>query len=755
MSRKTIILFCAVLAVMAVGVAAGIAALYSSDGSRGQDVPDESRYLLLPAVPADAVAVCCLSRADKLSTSVFAGFEVPEALCRKFSEGGLGRLSSARMVLSLHYSGKLIPLYVFDAGSAGTAPSAEASELMEFFNGIGFCSRYFDCSSCPSSKKISGRSVVIAGETETIVKASVRHLEQSLSVMEAAGFAGAAAAADGDDIVFLSNSRIKPVFSSVFSRAYFKDVFGAKANEAYSDYAGFCGAVADWTVLTVRGRSGETLHLYGTPAYEQDASAFMSVLGKSSGCTSSLASVLPSYTFFAMSLPMKDFRQYKEAYEAYLDSRQELQNFRWNQSALAKRDTISPADLVGRLGVEEIATASFATGKGLMKINLARVTKADPVILRGTGVKSLKEYVPSANKYAFPSHFAAVFGKEFKLKDESFFTFMNGWLITGSREAVEEYVSGRALEYSLKEYMADAGQEDLLGGRPVSFVAYLNLTSDSGMAGRIFTKDFCKMISSVVSDAEYSPAVLRIADSKKGMQADLGIYRLSFDKVKAPVFERDTIVEVPKGPFAVKNSGTGKTNLLYQNEHKALCLKEEGGKGLWGVPFGQDICGTAECIDYYANGKLQFLFGAGSKIYLIDRLGRFVSGFPVELGKEILIGPAAYDFSGTRKYNILVLHRDNTVEMYNLQGAKPASWKGITCTEKIKGLPERLDAGGNTYWIVRTSVQTLIYPFSGGSPLTDFRGDKMILPSGSVTARDDSSVDVECYDGKVRTVKLK
>lgn len=755
MGRKTIIILCAVLAAMAAGVAAGITALYSSVDS-GQEVPDESRYLLLPAIPADAVAVCCLSRADRLSSSVFAGFDIPEALCSEFATGGFGRLSSARAALSLHYSGKLMPLYIFDAGNAGAAPSDDVSALIAFFTDMGFYARYVDCSSFHSSKRLSGHSVVIAAETETIAKSSVRHLEQSLSVMEASGFSGAASKAEGDDVIFLSNSRIKPLFSAVFSRAYFREVFASKANEVYSDYAGFCSAVADWTVLSVKRRSGDELHLSGSPVYdEQDASAFMSVLGKSCGNTSSLAAVLPSYTFSALSLPMKDFRQYADAYESYLDSRQALQNFRWEQSVLAKRDTLSPVDFVGRIGVVEMASASFPAGKGLMKINLAKVSKADPVILRGTGVKSLKEYVPSVNKYAFPSHFAAVFGKEFRLNDESYFTFMGGWLITGSREAVEEYVSGRALEYSLREYLSDAGQDDLLGGKPVSLLAYLNLTSDSGMAGRIFTKDFCKILSSVASGAEYSPAVLRVADSKKGMQADLGLYHLSFDKVKAPVFERDTLVEVPKGPFKVKNSGTGKTNLLYQNAQKTLCLKEEDGKGLWGVPFGQDICGTVECVDYYANGKLQFLFGAGSKIYLIDRLGRFVSGFPVDLGKEILIGPAAYDFTGARKYNILVLHKDNTVEMYNMQGAKPSSWKGITCGEKIKGLPERLEVGGTTYWIVRTSVQTLIFPFSGGGPLTDFKGDKMILPTGSVTVRDNSSVDVECYDGKVRTVKLK
>lgn len=752
MSRKSIILCLAALAVLALGTAAAVAVLYSGSGQEG-DMPDDSRYTLLPAVPADAVAVCCLSRAERLGSSAFSGFPMPEALLAEFAEGRLDKFSGSPLVLSLHYSGKLTPLYVFDAGTAREEPSGDAEALMEFCAANGFYSRYVNCSHVSSEKRISGRSVVLAAETETLVKSAERHLEQSLSVTESAGFAEAAANAEGDDVIFLSNARIKPVFTAVFSRGYFKDVFGTKANETYSAYAGFLGTFADWTVFSVKGRHDGSLALCGTPVYADDASAFMSVMEKSDAGVSSVSSVLPSYTFFAFSLPAGGSEAYMKAYEEYLDSRQELQAFRWEQSLLAKRDTVAPSDFVSRLGIKEVASASFVAGKGMMKVNLAKVSKEDMLLFRGTEVTSYRNYVPSVHKYAFSSHLASVFGKEFRLKDESCFTYMNGWLVSGSREAIEEYVSGRALEYSLKEYFADAGKDDLLGGKPARFVAYLNLTGDRAVLEKLFTKEFYGPLSSVCG-AEYCPAVFRLTKGKKGMVSELELLSLSFEKMKAPAFERDTVVTVPAGPFKVKNSGTGRTNLFYQNAHKALCLQEEDGKGIWGVPFGQDICGTVHSIDYYANGKLQFLFGAGSKIYLIDRLGRFVSGFPVDLGKEIMVGPDAYDFGGAGKYNVVVLHKDNTVEMYNLKGQKPASWKGIRCDERIKALPERLDAGGRTYWVIRTSVQTLIFPFYGGAPLTGFKGDQMILPGSTVTVRDGSSADVECYDGKVRTVKL-
>ena len=103
----------------------------------------------------------------------------------------------------------------------------------------------------------------------------------------------------------------------------------------------------------------------------------------------------------------------------------------------------------------------------------------------------------------------------------------------------------------------------------------------------------------------------------------------------------------------------------------------------------------------------------------------------------------------------MVLHKDNTIQMYNLKGKKPEAWKGISVNETIKALPELLKVGGKDFWVVRTSIQTLIYPFEGGDPLTVFEGQKMILPTSAIKVLDGTSVQAETYGGKVVTVKLK
>lgn len=754
MSRKSLIMYMAILGAMLLVMVVAIAVLYH-DGDK-KETKVETRYELFQAVPSDAVALACLSHVKDLSLPAFSCFDFLSSLSDAVAQGQFATFAEAPMAVSLHYSGKLSPLYIFEAGAASQNPSSEAAELMAFGQRNGLHTSYVDCSTVLDGQELASRSLVLMAETETLLKSSRRHLSQSLSVMGNPGFTQAAETAVGSDLLFISYSQAKPLFTSVFNRKYFKQKYGSSAySNVYSARAAFAGTLAQWSVISISSEESAPMTLKGMNFFENDASEFMSVLAKSSGSISQISTVLPSYTYFALTIPMSDMVPYIEAYQAYLDSKQALPAYNKVQKDLKTRDHISPSEFLRRLGVKEIATATFGDPSSPRMVNLMKVGRQDTILFKGTDIKTFKGYTPQVHEYAFPGHLSAVFGGYFKLEDETCFTYSDGWLITGSREAVLEFQSGRAKEYTLSQYMADAGKDDLIVREGTVLAAYLNLGLDKGTLADVLNEPLAGLLRSISNDVEYSPMVLTAYKKRGKVAMDIIAHNLTMHRVKAPEFERDTVVVIPEGPFKVKNSGTGRMNLFYQNSSGAICLKEEDGKGIWGVPFGKPLCGRAHTIDYFANGKLQILFGSGRNIYLIDRLGRFVGGFPVDLGKEILLGPDVYDFNGTNAYNIMVLHKDRTIEMYNLKGQKPASWKGINPGETIKGLPERIEVGGRTYWVVRTSKQTLIYPFTGGEPLTNFTGQQMIMPDSSVDVVDEASVQVQCYDGKARVVTLK
>lgn len=704
MNRKSIILCLSALAAMVLGIGIAVAILYSgtnqADKSKKVKVADSERCLTLCAVPSDAVLVAVYSDSDMFPA-----------------------IKKAQVTMSLHYySGQLFRLY---AVTVGKDPSA-VDAVLEDSRARGLYSVQED-------------NLLLVSESETLLKSSQRHLAKGISILDTPGFHDAYKAVDGKNMLYISNSHFGKLLPLLMPRPY-------------SSYAGFMERLADWCVFDITTSKTRT-SLSGTLVHNSDASDFMNVLESMKPATPEVSEVLPSYTLFAASLPMKDIPAYVNAYKSYLDSRQRMQIYMAAQDRLGLN--IEPMELLKLWEVSEVAVASFKTGSVVETVNLMKLGKPEvSTLFAGTDVTSLRGYEPALHNWAYPSLISSVFGDFFARKDESCFTYIDGWLVTGSRAAVEEYVSGRTLEYTLKQYMADAGQSDLLAEHPASFVSYFSFTEDKNELSSIFKKNMLNDLQALCGEAEYCPFVLSVHGGKKNSAVSLNIYNLTLKKTKAPVFERDTVVVVPKGPFEVKNSGTGKMNKFYQNSHNSLCLSQDG-KDLWGIPFADPICGRAGTVDYYANGRLQIAFCAGSKLYLIDRLGRYVGGFPLSLGKEILLGPDVYDFSGSKRYNVMILHKDNTVEMYNLKGQKPAAWKGITSAETIKNLPERLVVGGNTFWVVRTSIQTLIYPFYGGESLTVFSGNNMIRPDSPVKALDATTVEFTCYDGKVRTLKLK
>jgi hypothetical protein len=396
-----------------------------------------------------------------------------------------------------------------------------------------------------------------------------------------------------------------------------------------------------------------------------------------------------------------------------------------------------------------VAKAQWRAQDETLEALFVRVGRKDySLIFKGLDATNEKEYTISAQPYAFSNFASTLFGSFFSLADESCFAFTGEWIVSGSRAAIDDYVERYTSGDVLQSLLSDASAAPASLSRDCSMVAYFSAGAVQGE--NVFTPVMLSAVTSTLDGAAYEPCFLVCT----GDTFQFEVTRVPFiTKSSTPAVVADAAVEIPQGPFEVKNSGTGGNNLLEQQPNYYLSFKEMDGKGIWSVPFTGPLCGVVESIDYYANGKIQFLFASGSKLYLLDRLGRFVSGFPAELGKDVLLGPAAYDFTGANGYTVMVLHTDNTIGMYNLHGAKPDDWKGITSDEKIISLPELVTVDGTRYWAVRTAVQTQIFPFNGGDPVYRQEGAKSIRRDSELEV-DGKTLKILCNDGKTRNIKL-
>ena len=558
------------------------------------------------------------------------------------------------------------------------------------------------------------RQLLLRSSSETLLATSRRHLEEGYSILDSKGIAGALSSASGSKLVLLSHEQTPFIMRTCLKRAFRTD-------------PGFFRSFADWTALSFKdSKSG--IHAEGTSSFPDDPRSYAALLSALPSSEARFADIVPASAESAFSLHLSDIKSYLPLWKKYLDVKGRKEQY---TNALEKTAL--------ELDIKEVAAASFAFGGRSSKVLMLRLGRKAPL---GDGVvENPYRGVPEA-----------LFGSFFKMEDDYLATQAGEWIITGPSDVLEAYadksIPGRS---SLSRTLSDTGGPSVTG-KAGAFTMYVCPSRRPAMVREIFAGELEETVSEKLANAVFIPVVFTAGGSPFSLVLDAAYLNPKTEEV--PLAARDTVI-VPTGPFTVRNGATGKDNTFYQNKNMYLCLNDENGKGVWGVPFKTPLCGRVQTIDYYANGKLQFLFASGSSLYLIDRLGRFVGGFPADLGKEVLIGPDVYDFTGAKGYTAVVLHKDNSIGMYNLHGEPSPSWKGIDpAGETIKNLPELLEVKGTKYWVVRTGRRTSIYPFEGGEALTKGDGDKMIRPDADIQVSSKGVVSAECMDGKIREIKL-
>ena len=170
------------------------------------------------------------------------------------------------------------------------------------------------------------------------------------------------------------------------------------------------------------------------------------------------------------------------------------------------------------------------------------------------------------------------------------------------------------------------------------------------------------------------------------------------------------------------------------------------GKGVWTVQFDEPLCGYVEQIDFFGNGKLQMLFATSNKLYLLDRLGRIVGGFPVEFATPVVLGPkvtALYD----GVYTVMVLDEKNRLALYKVERNRLAPPAEIVCGEFVKELPEIVTVENEDYLFVKTVAQTKIFT-TQGFEITGKEKRRRIAPDGQIKILENSKIKYKGTDGR-------
>ena len=740
MNRRSII----ICTVIAVALMAGIGWLFCTlfFDSGEETVRTDRLTDGVEAVPSDAIF---LFEAGSLS----------EIRNLTDEESALGRLAGCippaasgwEAALSMHYSSKnsVSPLLVLSIPDDVDAASF-MDGILDKCRGIidkRYGSVVVHKSAVPDASFAVYGKFLIASPSLVIVESSLRHLENGMSIKDEPMYDGITGVKSDCGVIHVNFANLGKLFSGAADRKHVGD-------------AAFFQNFADWAAFGIGSTDG-TLSAEGRSVCVRQDGKFSDVLRTQRGRKPQVYSVAPYGTSSLLSLPITDWKDFMDAYAVYVAARGKKKDYDYI-NAVASRNSgndMTTAEFASSLGISEISVFSFDMG-GASRVLAVKV--GDTRAVGNVG--------DSVCKYRYAGYIPALLGEIFRPSSEEFCCVLDGWLLLGCEEELSYLRGGlkRGTMFSLQDYMEQTpAAEELRKISCLSMMVNTGKCADSIAA--LFREPYSRTMSRAFGRHNFELFCLNMYPEEQALGIRSTFYSEDLESLPQPgtvvagVIVDDTPVQVPKGPFPVKNFIDGSTNYLEQLGNNSLRLLNSARKPVWTVSFKTPLCGTVRQIDYLKNNKLQMLFGSGNKVFLYDRLGRIVEDFPITLGKEILLGPDVYDFKGDKNYTMMVLHTDNTVAQYGIDGRKSGIWKDITSSERILALPEMIEVGGSVYWVVRTAYQTMIYD-AGGTICADFskkrklRKDTVVEPvSGhevSVTTADGREMILDLEDGSFR-----
>ena len=272
---------------------------------------------------------------------------------------------------------------------------------------------------------------------------------------------------------------------------------------------------------------------------------------------------------------------------------------------------------------------------------------------------------------------ALVFGDEFGLDENNYFTFINNYIVFSNsfdelKYFIYQVILGNTISMdpsfiSLKEHISSLSNYFIFFKPYTSLEQILpSLTEKSretirGQSDRLSKFNAITIQFSAADNLFYNRIFINYTGNLKDNVNTVWESRL------------DTIINFK--PAILLNHNTGEKEIFVQDSHNQIYLLSNAGLILWKQKIDGPILSEVVQVDYFRNNKLQYLFNTSNKIYLVDRNGNPVEKFPVDLRSGATAGMNVFDYDNDKTIRMCIPCEDMNIYMYDKEGKVIPGWK--------------------------------------------------------------------------------
>ncbi len=125
--------------------------------------------------------------------------------------------------------------------------------------------------------------------------------------------------------------------------------------------------------------------------------------------------------------------------------------------------------------------------------------------------------------------------------------------------------------------------------------------------------------------------------------------------------------------YFVTEHNTNEKEIVVQDEKNQLYQISKAGNINWKVSLANKIISQIYQVDFYNNGRLQYVFNTTNEIHVIDREGKHLPGFPLRLPDVATNGMLLAHYKDVNQYRIFIAC-SNRIYGYELSGKALNGW---------------------------------------------------------------------------------
>lgn len=459
--------------------------------------------------------------------------------------------------------------------------------------------------------------------------------------------------------------------------------------------APFVSGLGDWLLLDLESEKHDLIAT-GLLSHNEEAAFYTQALAELRSDQISAQKIIPFNCAQWVHMSVGNIGQYQRAYENYLERAGRMAE---HQEILKKLPSTASETLAGIIDSE---MGTFQSGRAqnhaydFAYFNVREIDLADQSMESFADSSFIEGYRGHViRKLAAKNLLPRLYGMAFDAFHEPYYLIHENFVILGNelpalKVVLNDIIDNKTLDRSesylnMSSQLAGRAQMQILFGLPEWLPNQRNFLNRS--------------LAEQVETHQDSLQNLRwaLVQLKAGKERSFVSAMVREEKPIEEKIVRQWTVQLEGQPMAapqfLRNHNNQKLDIAIQDEDYNLYLISRKGKLFWKQALDGPIMGDIRQIDIYRNNKLQMVFNTANKLWVLDRLGRNVEGFPIDLPSEATAPLGVFNYDQARNYR-LVVPCGGMLHNYDVEGKVVEGWKFEASESDIVSEPQFFSVAG-------------------------------------------------------------